>query len=136
MQVMIYLLHCSSSGGDSVDIGDLVANALNGIVDVYDVGVNFGAKEPEIYAIYNYTEAGAEYAEGRHNSLNYFVTLNVFSDKLKSNIYSKIRKTLENTGFSYIGGGKVDTTYTYPNIVQYHLDFGYVADDSGGDDNV
>lgn len=130
MRVMIYLSHCSSSGGDSVDIGDLVANALKGIIDVYDVGVNFGAKEPEIYAIYNYTESGAEYAEGRHNSLNYFITISVFGKKLNNNLYSKIRKALEKVDCSYIGGGKVDTTYTYPSIVQYHLDFCYVADDS------
>ena len=79
-----------------MDIGDLVANALKGIIDVYDVGVNFGAKEPEIYAIYNFTEAGAEYAEGKHNSLNYFITIKVFSSKLQNSLYAKIRKALEN----------------------------------------
>lgn len=119
-----------------MDIGVYVASALKGIIDVYDVGVNFGNNAPNNYAIYNFTESGAEYAEGKHNSLSYFVTINVFSDKLQNNLYSRVRKSLENGGCSYIGGGRVDTSLTYPNIIQYHLDFSLVVDDSGGDIDV
>ncbi len=114
-----------------MDIGVYVANALKGIIDVYDIGVNFGVKAPNTYAIYNYTESGAEYAEGKHNSLSYFITINVFGDKIKNSLYAKIRKALEDSGCSYIGGGRVDTSLSYPNIIQYHLDFSLVADDSG-----
>ena len=112
-----------------MDIGVYVANALKGIIDVYDIGVNFGAKAPNTYAIYNYTESGAEYAEGKHNSLSYFVTINVFSNKLQNSLYSRVRKALENNGCSYIGGGRVDTSLSYPNIIQYHLDFSLVVGD-------
>lgn len=133
---MLCLSPYNLSGGDDVDIGVYVANALKGIIDVYDIGVNFGAKAPNTYAIYNYTESGAEYAEGKHNSLSYFVTINVFSNKLQNSLYSRVRKALENNGCSYIGGGRVDTSLTYPNIIQYHLDFSMVADDIGGDVDV
>lgn len=117
-----------------MDIGVYVADALAGIIDVYDIGINFGNNAPETYAIYNYTESGAEYAEGKHNSLSYFITISVFSGKIQNSLYTKIRKALENNRCSYIGGGRVDTSLSYPDIVQYHLDFALI--DSGGDVDV
>lgn len=131
MQTMTSTSLCNYRGGESVDfIGQMLADALTDIIDVYEPNVDFGASEPNTYAIYNYTEQGAEYAEGVDNSTLYFITLNIFSSSVDHSLYAKIKRTLRLRGLGYISGGRVDTDNTYPYIRQYHLDFSLIV---GGD---
>lgn len=62
-----------------MDVADRIEAALGGVLPVYGQTPEFGACEPQKYAVYIVTERGAEYAEGEDGSTEYLCRLSVFT---------------------------------------------------------
>lgn len=106
-----------------MNIVDRVEVALGGTIPVFTRTPEFGNSVPEKYIILNLAEKGANFAEGRHNTTEYFVSLNVFTKLLDFEFYERLKKAMCDANFSFIGGGEVGDDKNYPYITHYYLDF-------------
>lgn len=78
---------------------------------------------PDRYIIVNIAEKGSNYAEGKHFSDEYYVSLNVFTPRLDFKLYNQLKKAMYGAGFVYVDGGKVDDDHLFPYNTHYYLDF-------------
>ena len=62
-----------------MNIADKIEATLADILPVYGTTPEFGASEPEEYAVYNISENGAEYGDGVDFATEYYVILSVFT---------------------------------------------------------
>lgn len=107
-----------------MDVVQKVESALEGVIQPFFGVPEFGAgDEPERYVIVNFAEKGANFSEGVSRVIEYFVSLNVFSEGLDFPLYEKIRAAMERGGFDYIDGGNVDDDRIFPYSTHYYLDF-------------
>ena len=112
-----------------MDIADKVEAALADILPVYGNTPEFGASEPEKYAVYSISESGAEYGDGVDFATEYYVILSVFTPSLDFALYRRIKAAMRAAGFVYSNGGQTGTDGLFPLITHYHLDFVGVEDD-------
>lgn len=107
-----------------MNIVERVESALDGIIPVFSGTPEFSAgKAPERYIILGIAEKGANFSEGRHNVIEYFVSLGVFTKSLDFTLYENIKAAMCSGNFSYIGGGEVRDDKSYPYLAHYYLDF-------------
>lgn len=107
-----------------MDIIQKVESALDGVIQPFFGVPEFCAgDEPERYVIVNFIEKGANFAEGVSRVIEYFVSLNVYSDGFDFPLYERIRTAMERGGFNYIGGGNVGDDRIFPYLTHYYLDF-------------
>lgn len=111
-----------------MDIADRIESALESVIEVYGATPEFGAEEPQKYAVYNVTERGAEYAEGVDNATEYLCRLSVFTPKLDFALYKRIKAAMRAAGFGYASGGQTGTDALFPYVTHYYLDFLGVED--------
>lgn len=107
-----------------MDIAQRIEAAAGKILPVYGCTPEFAADdEPQEYAVYQLTEKGAEYGEGKHCAEQFFVTLNIFTPMLDFALYERLKQAMYAAGFCYDSGGSVGTDSDYPYITHYYLDF-------------
>ena len=106
-----------------MNIADRIETALADVLPVYGTTPEFGASEPEKYAVYNITEKGADYGDGVDFATEYFVILSVFTPSLDFALYGRIKAAMRAAGFAYSGGGQTGTDGLFPLVTHYHLDF-------------
>lgn len=111
-----------------MNIVERVEAAMDGIVPVFTKTPEFGNNAPEKYIILGLAENGANFSEGRHNTTEYFVSLNVFTKLLDFPLYDQLKKAMCEADFTFIGGGEVNNDRNYPYITHYYLDFLGVED--------
>ena len=109
-------------------ITDRIQAAVGDLLPVYGRTPEFGAKEPEKYAVYTLTDRPAEFGDGEERCTEYLVMLSVFTPVLDLPLYSRIRAAMRAAGFTYMSGGETGTDAIFPHITHYHLDFVGVED--------
>lgn len=109
-------------------ITDRIQAAVGDLLPVYGRTPEFGAKEPEKYAVYTLTDKPAEFGDGEERCTEYLVMLSVFTPVLDFPLYSRIRAAMRAAGFTYMSGGETGTDALFPHITHYHLDFVGVED--------
>lgn len=97
--------------------------ALKSVLPFYFDVPEFAGKSPEKYAIINIAEKAANYSEGENRVNEYFVSVNVFTERLDFALYEDIKSAMYGQGFGYIGGGNVGDDKIYPYGTHYYLDF-------------
>lgn len=112
-----------------MDVIQKVEGALEGVVQAFFGVPEFGADdEPDKYVIVNFAEKPANFSESRSRVIEYFVSLNVFSEGFDFPLYEQIRAAMERGGFDYIDGGNVGDDRIFPYHAHYYLDFLYVCE--------
>lgn len=107
-----------------MDVIQKIKSALEGIIQPFFGTPEFGAGDkPERYVIVNFTEKGANFSESVSRVIEYFVSLNVYTDGFDFPLYDRIRAAMERGGFGYIEGGNVDDDRIFPYSTHYYLDF-------------
>lgn len=107
-----------------MDIIQKIESALDGVIQPFFGVPEFGAgDEPERYVIVNFAEKPANFSESKCRVIEYFVSLNVFSEGFDFPLYEKIRAAMECGGFDYVDGGNVGDDRIFPYSAHYYLDF-------------
>lgn len=102
--------------------------ALKSVLPFYFNTPEFAGTAPEKYAIINIAEKGANYSESENRVNEYFVSVNVFTERLDFALYEKIKDAMYGAGFVYIAGGNVGDDKIYPYKTHYYLDFSAVIE--------
>ena len=107
-----------------MDIVQKTESALDGVIQPFFGVPEFEeGEEPEQYVIVNFAEKGADFTESVSRVIEYYVSLNVYSDGFDFPLYDQIRAAMENGGFTYVDGGNVGGDNTFPYQTHYYLDF-------------
>lgn len=106
-----------------MDVADRIEAALGDVLPVYGQTPEFGADEPQKYAVYIITERGAEYAEGEDGATEYLCRLSVFTPRLDYALYRRIKAAMRAADFGYAAGGQTGTDGLFPYVTHYYLDF-------------
>ena len=104
-----------------------IEDALGAVLPVYSSGVDFSyVKEPDRYAIYSLNEVSTDWGDGKPHSIQYNITVNVFTECFDLPLYNEIKRSMLASGFTPRYGGEITTT-KYPATTQYYLAFSGVA---------
>ena len=110
-----------------MDIIQKIESALEGVIQPFFGVPEFASgEEPKQYVIANFAEKPANFSEGKGRVIEYFVSLNVYSEGFDFSLYDRIREAMENGEFTYIDGGNVGDDRIFPYHTHYYLDFLYV----------
>lgn len=110
-----------------MDIIQKIESALDGVIQPFFGVPEFASgEEPEQYVIVNFAEKPANFSESKGRVIEYFVSLNVYSEGFDFPLYEQIRGAMEDENFTYIDGGNVGDDRIFPYHAHYYLDFLYI----------
>ena len=100
-----------------MDIFDKIDSALSTVFECYyrympefEEGT-----EPEIYAVYNCRWHDTQYASGKAETRQFYVSVSVFSPSEDLSLYDKTQTAVENVGGIFTGTTDLSQFDVYPN---------------------
>ena len=100
-----------------MDIFDKIDSALSTVFESYYRYMpefEEGA-EPEIYAVYNCRWHDTQYASGKAETRQFYVSVSVFSPSEDLSLYDKTQTAMENAGGIFTGTTDLSQFDVYPN---------------------
>ena len=99
-----------------VDICKFTEDTLKQLNIPYYCGMpDFSNDEPPNYIVYDFYDTPECFADNEETCETYHFTVNIFTQGVQSDLFSKVKHALKSAGFVYNGSSGINVDTLYPN---------------------